>query len=112
MAQRLAKMERLISDFALGPSSADEGTSPSISESSQPEESCKEKANKKSLPVVLSSDTAESGTDFSWAIPDPNLASHTACPENGVDAQFVRDVEDGQYKGKPFNHLSESNKAF
>ncbi|RDL31155.1 uncharacterized protein BP5553_09944 [Venustampulla echinocandica] len=78
MAQRLAKMERLISDLALGPNGADEGTSPSISESSQPEEPSKEKVAKKSPPVILSSDMAES--DFSWAIPEETHPGE--CPAN------------------------------
>ena len=65
MAQRLEKMERLISDFAIEPKSLNDSTSPpSASEGSQSDGSPKDKLAKKSPAAILES-TEES--DFGWA---------------------------------------------
>jgi hypothetical protein len=56
MAQRLEKMERLISDFAIDPKSLTDSTSPhSVSEGSQSDGSPKDKPVKRSPAAVLES---------------------------------------------------------
>jgi hypothetical protein len=95
MAQRLEKMERLISDFAIEPKSIDD--TPSVSEESQSGDSPKDKPPRKSPTVVLPS-IEES--DYGWGTQLPPL-------ENGREPfrqdryipHLLTDGEDNGYNG-------------
>jgi len=95
MAQRLEKMERLISDFAIEPKSIDD--TPSVSEESQSGDSPKDKPSRKSPTAVL--DSIEE-SDYGWGYKVP-------APENGREPfrqdrfipHLLTDGKDDGYNG-------------
>jgi hypothetical protein len=72
MATRLAKMERLISDFAHnGP---DDSASPAVSDVSH-ETPVRQRSVRRGPSIVMASSPIEE-TDFAWAIPEHEQAPH------------------------------------
>jgi hypothetical protein len=73
MATRLAKMERLISDFAHN--GQDDSASPAVSDASH-ETPARQTSLRRGPPMVVPSSPIED-TDFAWAIPE-----HGASPQS------------------------------
>jgi hypothetical protein len=94
MAQRLAKMERLISDFAVAPNSTDDGSSSAISDSGQFDSSSRSK-----LLTADSPSPIEEG-DFAWAIPESESKSEMNLPKKTrINPPIICDPADGCYEG-------------
>jgi hypothetical protein len=95
MAQRLEKMERLISDFAIDPKSIDD--TPSMSEGSPPSDSPKDKPLRKSPTVVLPS-IEES--DFGWGTQlPPQENGREPFKQDRYIPHLLTDGEDNGYNG-------------
>jgi hypothetical protein len=98
MATRLAKMERLISDFAHN--GTDDSASPAVSDASN-EVMVRQKSLRRGPSIIMPSSPHEE-TDFAWAIPEhdptaPNTNSNTTLIRKGHD---IIEPEDG-YQGCP-----------
>jgi hypothetical protein len=86
MATRLAKMERLISDFANN--GQDDSSSPSVSDASH-DTPARQRSFKRGPSMVVPSSPVEE-TDFAWAIPEHDASP----PGDNTDTALVRKGHD------------------